>query len=344
MDLSILIVTWNVWDLLRACLSSIERATRAIPGEKEIRAFGPTSLGNRAPTVEVIVVDNGGDDATADLLPARFPWVRYIRSATNLGFTAGNNVGYATSRGQAIYFLNPDTELLDSPGQSNTEGGDSLWILNRALIDNPTVALVGAQLRQPNNDLQPSRFRFPTPLTPLFEPGMFARYWKNNPWTRRRLMNDWPSGFRQEVDWVSGAAMLARREALEQIRQPGVVGPFDESFFMYSEEVDLCHRLKDAGWQILHVPDVIVLHYIGSSSGQVVAARDIYYYRSAVRYAQKYFGPLWASVTHLAVICNFRLQLLIEGSKWLLGHKRALRRQRITAYRQVLASNLYPKA
>jgi GT2 family glycosyltransferase len=122
-----------------------------------------------------------------------------------------------------------------------------------------------------------------------------------------------------------------------------VVGPFDESFFMYSEEVDLCHRLKDAGWQILHVPDVIVLHYIGSSSGQVVAARDIYYYRSAVRYAQKYFGPLWASVTHLAVICNFRLQLLIEGSKWLLGHRRALRRQRITAYRQVLASNLYPK-
>src|SRR3954447_3590263 len=128
-ELSILIVTWNVWDLLRACLTSLERASRVIKGENDIRAFGPLSLGSQAPTLEVIVVDNAGTDATADLLPARFPWVRFVRSATNLGFSGGNNVAYATSRGRAIYFLNPDTELIDSPSQTNEGEGDSLYIL-----------------------------------------------------------------------------------------------------------------------------------------------------------------------------------------------------------------------
>src|SRR4249919_547856 len=84
-DLSIIIVSWNVWDLLRACLASIEEESRALKGEKERRAFGPKLLGNQAPTLEVIVVDNASADATAELLPARFPWVRFIRSATNLG-------------------------------------------------------------------------------------------------------------------------------------------------------------------------------------------------------------------------------------------------------------------
>lgn len=357
-DLSIIIVSWNVWDLLRACLYSIEQASRAVDSSgvngvsNDIRLFGPTSLGKQAPTLEVIVVDNASSDATVELLPARFPWVRLIRSATNLGFTAGNNVGYATSRGQALYFLNPDTELVDTLHQANRpttnahapDGGDSLWILYQALMANPRLALVGPQLRFPDNTLQNSRYHFQYPLTTFFESGTLGRYWHNNPWYRHLHVLDWPASFPQEVDCVVGAAMLVRRQALEQVRQPDTIGPFDEGFFMYSEEVDLCNRLKRAGWGIAYFPDAAVIHYEGQSSIQVVAERDIYYFQSKIRYHEKYFGATWAAFLRFMFLLNFRFQLLIEASKWLLGNKRPMRAQRIKAYRQVLASRLRPRS
>jgi N-acetylglucosaminyl-diphospho-decaprenol L-rhamnosyltransferase len=337
LDVSIIIVSWNVWDLLRACLNSIEQISRSIANSKDSRAFGPATLGAQAPTLEVIVVDNASQDSTVDLLPARFPWVRLIRSATNLGFTAGNNLGYASSRGRTIYFLNPDTELV-----KNAAGEESLWTLYRALLENPKVGLVGPGLRNGDNSPQKNRFRFPTELTFFFETVTLGRYWRNNPWRKRYMLMDWPATFRQEVDWVTGAAMLARREALEEIREPEMSGPFDESLFMYCEEVDLCLRLYQTGWKTVWIPEAIVIHYIGRSSGQVVAQRDVYHCRSKVRYAEKYFGMRWAKFFYIFVIWNFRIQLAIEGAKWLLGHKRPMRAERVTAYRTVLATLAQP--
>lgn len=331
LDLSIIIVSWNVWDLLRAALQSIERVSRARDAA-DIRDFGPP---HAHATLEVIVVDNASQDATADLLPARFPWVRLIRSATNLGFTGGNNVGYAAARGQAIYFLNPDTELVYERGQ-----GDSLWTLYRALTDDPTVGLVGPQLRYADNSLQSSRRRFPTPLTLFMESTWLGRLWPRNPWVRRLHMDEWPADFRQEVDWVVGAAMLARRDALEAIRDPASPGPFDEGFFMYSEELDLCRRLRATGARVLYIPEAVVIHYEGRSSEQVVAARHIYFNRSKVRYATKVFGPRWAAALRRFLLWEFRSQWLIEAAKRLFGHKRELRARRMAAYAEVLASGL----
>lgn len=338
-DLSIIIVSWNVWDLLRACLDSIERASRSMDALATIRAFGPPNgpTTSKAPTLEVIVVDNASSDATVELLPARFPWVRLIRSATNLGFTAGNNVGYAASRGRTIYFLNPDTELVQ------TATGDSLWTLYSALMDAPGVGLVGPQLRYADNTLQSSRRRFPTRLSGFFEDGGLGRYWRNNPWRRAVQMEDWPANFRQDVDWVVGAAMMARRTALEEARERGAPGPFDETFFMYSEEVDLCHRLKNAGWRIVYVPEAVVVHYEGRSSEQVIAARHIHYNRSKILYYEKYFGRGWATILRIFLLWDFRGQWLVEAMKWLLGHKRAMRASRMSAYREVLATKLLPE-
>ena len=346
-DLSIIIVSWNVWDLLRACLASIEQVSRAAGTQREVRAFGPATLGAQAPTLEVVVVDNASADATADLLPALYPWVRLISSASNLGFTAGNNVGYAASRGSAIFFLNPDTEVIQRLYAGESAGGtfggsDALWTLYRALMDDPKAGLVGPQLRYADNVLQSSRRRFPTQLNGFFEEGALGRYWRNNPWQRRLLMDDWSPSFRQEVDYVVGAAMMARRSALEAVRHQETVGPFDEDFFMYSEETDLCHRLRQVGWRILYVPEASVVHYEGRSSMQVVAARDIHYYRSKIRYYEKYFGTRWAALLRHFLLWNTRAQLLIEAGKWLLGHKRELRAKRIAAYREVLASKLRP--
>ncbi len=331
-DLSIVIVSWNVWDLLRACLRSIEQASAARSGPADVRGFGPDG---RTATLEVIVVDNASHDATPDLVTARFPWVRVIRNATNLGFTGGNNLGYAASRGRFVYFLNPDTELVRSQLH-----GDSLWELYGAVAGDAHVGLAGPQLRYADNSLQSSRRRFPTALTGFFESTWLGRAWPNNPWARRLHMAGWPTAFRQDVDWVVGAAMLARRGALEVVRLPEYSGPFDERYFMYSEELDLCRRLKQAGYRILYVPEAWVMHYEGRSSEQVVAARHILFNRSKIRYVEQTFGRRWAAALRAYLLLEFRLQLGIEQAKWLLGHKRSLRAQRIAAYRELLATGL----
>ena len=335
-DLSIVIVSWNVWDLLRACLHSIEALSRPAGSEApQRRRFGP----DESPaSLEVIVVDNASADATADLLPARFPWVRLIRSERNLGFTAGNNLGYAASSGRFVFFLNPDTEFA-----SMRAGGDSLWRLYRCLVDDDTIGLAGPQLRYADNSVQSSRRRFPTRLTGFFESTWLGRLWPRNPWARRLHMGGWPAEFAHDVDWLAGAAMLARRTALEQVRMPEFAGPFDEGFFMYSEELDLCRRLKDAGWRIVYEPEAVVVHYEGRSSEQVVAARHIHFNTSKVRYVHKYFGPRWAEALRLYLLAEYRVQMAIERAKWLVGHKRSLRAQRLDAYRRVLASGLRPR-
>jgi GT2 family glycosyltransferase len=109
---------------------------------------------------------------------------------------------------------------------------------------------------------------------------------------------------------------------------------------MYSEEVDLCRRLKQAGWRVIYVPEALVVHYEARSSDQVAAARHIYFNRSKVRYYEIYFGPRWANRLRRYLLWEFRWQLWIERAKWLVGHKRSLRAQRIAAYRAVIATGL----
>ena len=156
--------------------------------------------------------------------------------------------------------------------------------------------------------------------------------------TRRLHLADWDVNYRHDVDWVVGAAMLCRRAALEAVRTPA--GPFDERFFMYSEELDLCRRLKGEGWRVLYVPEAVVIHYEGKSSEQASAARHIYFNTSKVAYYDKWFGRPWPQLLRRYLLLEFRTQLWIERAKLLLGHKRELRRQRIDAYRQVIASGL----
>jgi N-acetylglucosaminyl-diphospho-decaprenol L-rhamnosyltransferase len=343
-DLSIIIVSWNVWDLLRSCLESLERVSQPVAGgEAGVRRFGPAA-GQR--TLEVIVVDSASADATVDGVRARFPWVRLIASRENLGFTRGNNRGFAESRGAFVFFLNPDTEILArqpavlaSPAPA-TQPTDSLWTLYAVLEQETQVAVVGPQLRYGDGSLQSSRRRFPTRLTGFFESTWLALAWPRNPWVRHLHMLDWPATIRHEVDWVMGSAMLCRRAALEAVRPAGAAGPFDEDFFMYSEEVDLCRRLKAAGWRVLYAPEATIIHYEGRSSEQVVAARQIYFNTSKVRYYGKWFGPIAAESLRQYLLFEFRLQLALEWLKGQLGHKRPLRAARVQAYRQVIRSRL----
>jgi N-acetylglucosaminyl-diphospho-decaprenol L-rhamnosyltransferase len=161
-------------------------------------------------------------------------------------------------------------------------------------------------------------------FTPLAPRRVFDRY----------FMRDTDDTQTVEVDWVQGTALLVRREVIKQ------VGGFDERFFMYSEEIDWQRRIKAAGWRIVHLPDAQVIHYGGKSSEQVGARRDIYYHTSKASYFAKHHGWAAGQAVRIALLVNFAIKLGIEAAKWLVGHKRPLRRQRVSAYLEVLRSGL----
>lgn len=301
-DISIIIVSWNVRDRLRACLASLP------PDSDEI---------------ETIVVDAASADGTPAMVRAEFPAVRLIASGENLGYSRGNNLGLAQALGHYAFILNPDTEV----------AGDAVDRLRGYMDANPRVGLVGPRLILPDQSTQPSRRRFPTFLIGLFEstwlqplapPGLMRRYYAAD------LPVDQPA----EVDWVVGAALFVRREAWEQ------VGLLDERFFMYSEELDWQRRLKAAGWHVCYLPSAEVRHHEAQSSAQVPAATHIRFNTSKVRYFRKYHGRLAAEVLRWNLLGHFAVQWLLETLKGLLGHKRLLRRERAAAYREVLRSGL----
>jgi hypothetical protein len=138
----------------------------------------------------------------------------------------------------------------------------------------------------------------------------------------------------EDVDWLVGAALLTRRSVLDQ------VGDFDEGYFMYSEELDWCRRAKLAGWRVVYLPSARIIHYEGRSSEQVVAARHIRFQSSRVRYFRKFHGRPAAAALRAFVLAAFAVEWALEAGKWLLGSKRSLRRERMAAYGQLLASRL----
>jgi len=194
--------------------------------------------------------------------------------------------------------------------------------------------VVGPQLRYADGCRQSSRRRFPTPLTGFFESTLLEQWFPRNRWVRYYHMLDAPEDRACEVDWLVGAALMVRRAAIEQ------AGLLDDAFFLYSEEMEWCRRIKGCGWQIVYVPAAPVIHYEGRSSEQIVAARHVHFQTSKLRYYTQVHGPRWAAALRAFLLTTYAWQWLEEGAKWLLGHKRPLRAERVRAYGQVLCSGL----
>ena len=307
MTISIIIVNWNVKALLRQSLQSI--LSSQYEGE-----------------IEVIVVDSASADGSAAMVEAEFPTVKLIASSENLGYAGGNNVGVAAAVGDYLFILNPDTTLF----------ADTLTQLMAYMQAHPTVGVVGPQLRWPDGTVQSSRRRFPTLGSLFWESTLLEQWLPQNRAAKRYKLADQPADQPQPVDWLVGAALFIRREAWR------AAGPFDETFFMYFEETDWCHRCAQAGWAIHYLPQAAVMHYEGQSSRQVMAARTIRFQRSKIHYTAKWFGRGWAWSVRLFLLATFAFQWAEESLKWLIGHKRTLRRARMVAYWQVLRSGLAP--
>jgi hypothetical protein len=257
------------------------------------------------------------------MVRAEFPQVALIASDENLGYTRGNNLGLRAARGRYLLVLNPDTEVVE----------DAVPQMLAYMDAHPAVGLIGPQLRFPDGALQSTRRRFPSLLTGFFE-STWLQSLAPSALLNHYYARDLPDQAVEEVDWVMGAALLVRREVYEQ------VGGFDEGFFMYSEELDWCRRIKAAGWRVVYFPPAQVIHHEARSSAQVPAATHIRFNTSKVRYYRKYHGRLVAEGLRWFLLSQFALQLGVEWLKGAVGHKRALRRERMTIYGQVLKSRL----
>lgn len=269
-DLSIAVVTHNGRELALATL----RSARAHAGPIE---------------VEWLVVDSDSSDGTPEAIERELPDVQVFRSV-NLGFAHANNVALERARGRYVLLLNPDVEV---------EKG-TLSRLVQALDERPGVGAAGVVQLGTDRKLLPSIRRFPSPLRDLGE-ALFAPRWPV--WRHvQELDLDFERYYEERpADWVSGAFLVARREAIED------VGPLDERFFLYSEEIDWCYRIRDAGWEIHHLPVMEVVHHCGPATAERVAEEA----RSRMLYARKHLGRSQAAGIRAALAVKHGLRLAL---------------------------------
>jgi hypothetical protein len=304
-DLSIVIVNWNVCDLLRRCLASLPAATGSLE-------------------CEVFVVDNASTDDSAAMVRSEFPHVTLIVNAENQGFTRANNQAIDRSAGRYVVLLNPDTEAAPN----------ALATMAAYMDAHTDVGVVGPRLLYGDGSIQSSRRRFPTLATLFVESTVLQRVFRRSALIKRYYILDRPNDQVQDVDWLVGACLAVRRRAIEG------AGLLDERFFMYSEEVDWCLRIKQLGWKIVYLPTASVTHHEARSSEQAPASQHIHFHTSRVTYAHKHFGTRQARILRVFLLSSYAYLLLEESAKWLLGHKRALRAHRLRVYRDVLLSGL----
>ena len=299
------VVSYNVRELLLECVASLDKA----------RSAGVLS--------EIVVVDNASSDGSAEAVRASFPDVCII-DAPNRGYGAGANRGIDATASDYVLILNPDTVV----------PVETVRRLAAELDAQPHVATTAPRMRYPDGSLQPSRRRFPGHFTPIFESTIFERWWPSNPWALSYHMRDSDEARVQEVDWVVGACLMVRRSAIER------AGAFDETFWMYCEETELCWRLRKHGWGVLYVPDVEIVHHEGASSSQDIPRRQLAFDRSRIELQRRLYCGKTAALVALGIRIGYLVQFLLETSKFVIGHRRDLRRQRMAFYGRLLVSSL----
>lgn len=266
MILSIVIVNWNTRDYLLAALESLELHA---PGCEH----------------ELLVVDNASGDASVSAVEERFPRVRVIANGHNLGYARGNNQGAATARGRYLLLLNPDVVI--------PEG-----VLDRALAimdEEADIGALGARLVHPDGRVQQSVRGFPAPLAVACEALGLSRLFPRSRVLASYRMPWFDYQKRSDVDQPMGTFLMIRREAWDR------VGPFDERFPIFFNEVDWCLRARQAGFRIVYAPEVEIVHYGGASTAQVAPAMAWESRRGLLAFYRKHYrGPVNAPAYWLA--------------------------------------------
>jgi GT2 family glycosyltransferase len=265
-DLSILVVNWNTRNLVAQCLQSLgDTADRVVQNSD-----GYTLLFGQYQT-EVIVVDNASTDGSAPHIHERFPWACLIENTRNVGFAPANNQGYAQSTGRYALLLNSDTVV----------HARAMEVLIEFMDAHPRCGAGGALLLNADDSLQPSCQPMLTPWREFWRLTFLDRIWQRATYN----MQKWNTSSPRRVETIKGACLIVRREALEP-NEPLL----DEQYFMYTEEVDLCYRLNQKGWELYWIPAARVTHFGEASSRQAYNAMYVQLYRSKVQFYRKFGG------------------------------------------------------
>jgi len=280
MDLSIIIINWKSAAFTRQCLASIYTNAAEL-------------------TCEVIVVDNASYDGCGEMVEKEFPQTIFLQSEHNLGFARANNLAFAQSKGKNVLFLNPDTEIQGPALQSLVAGLEAI----------PDAGMVGARLLNSDFTLQTTCVvALPTILNQALNSNYLRKTFPRWPlWGMAPLFCEGTTVV--PVEAISGACMVGRREALEQ------VGAFSTDYFMYAEDMDLCLKIAKAGWKIYYVPEARIVHHAAGSS----SSRDegnfstIMTRESLIQFLELHRGRRYANLYRfsVALVALCRLFLLV---------------------------------
>lgn len=256
MDLSIIIVNYNVKEFLQNLLTSLSKAVANL-------------------SAEIIVVDNGSDDGSIEMLREKFPRVTLISNKVNLGFSKANNLGLKIAEGKFLLLLNPDTIVQE----------DTFEKLIQFFNENQDAGMVGCKILNPDGTLQLAcRRSFPGPWTSFCKvSGLSSLFPKSKLFARYNLtyMDENRS---YEVDAISGSFMMVRREVFEKI------GGLDEQFFMYGEDLDWCYRVQKSGWKVYYVHNTTIIHYKGESTKRSSLDETKVFYNAMHLFVKKHFA------------------------------------------------------
>ncbi len=258
-EVSVIIVSYNTRDFIRRLLASLFDNLPGIVGE-------------------VIVIDNASSDGSADMLEAEFPRVRTIRNPVNLGYAKAVNRGIVEASGSYFLVLNPDIET----------SADAITRLWEFMEKTPDAGIAGGKLLNPDGSLQMSCRTFYTIPVVLLRRTVLGKLFPNSGQVRKHLMLDWDHDSDMEVDWLTGACMMVRREAYEG------VGGMDERFFLYFEDVDWCYRMKKHGWKVCYAHSSEMKHHYRRESARLLPDRKLVsHLLSTFRFYDK-----WSSAMH----------------------------------------------
>jgi GT2 family glycosyltransferase len=275
-DVTISIVSFNTRELLNAALRAV--------------------LATTGVSCEIVVVDNGSADGSADMVEREFPAVQLIRNPDNRGFAAANNLAIRRASGRYLLLLNPDTEVRP----------DTIPTLVGLLDTHPQTGICGPRILFPDGTFQSCGYRFPSVLSEI-------RQSKNMNRAIKALVGPEPfvsdaPGIR-DVDWVDGACLMIRRAVIDQI------GPLDEQYFLYAEELDWCFNARKAGWAITSVATTEMVHHLGQSSSQVSDRSLVYFIETRLRFYRKNRGLMTAMFVSLVYVAGCLKQMRREPHK-----------------------------
>jgi len=280
--LSIIIVNYNVKYFLEQCLCSVTKACTGIDAE-------------------IVVIDNNSSDGSKDLLSQKFPEVRYIWNKENIGFSKANNLALKQCSGEYILFLNPDTIL---PEDCLTQ------CLSFFQSQENTGALGIRMIDGAGNFLKESKRGFPSPATSLYKLAGLSKLFPHSKTFARYYLGNLTEYETQEVDVLAGAFMLVPKKILDE------VGSFDESFFMYGEDIDLSYRIQKAGYKNYYFADSTIVHFKGESTKKGSLNYVRMFHRAMILFIQKHYknAGLFSLLMRIGIVCNALLSWIYSLS------------------------------